>query len=338
MILIDSIYINNSGGKILLDFLVDEIEKRNLNAFYLFDQRISGSFSSVPKERKIYLKATFINRLKFYLKNRSSFEKILCFGNIPPPIKVYSDVYTYFHQRLFLELPGEANIYTKSIFFIKSVILGLFRNNTNFWLVQSEQMTKSLIKRYNVLEKKVVVLPFYPKINEVVTYKKEKTHDSFVYVSNGSPHKNHVRLLRAFRTFYNTHKRGALHLTLSEGSSKELMAELEDLTAMGYPVYNHGFVEREQLAELYMSNNFTIYPSLSESFGLGIMEAIECGCQVIGADLPYMHAVCEPSIVFDPYSEDSIVAALEKAVFGAYKPSKLLVRNQIDDLLNLISS
>ncbi|MBS4061412.1 MAG: glycosyltransferase [Bacteroidetes bacterium] len=197
-------------------------------------------------------------------------------------------------------------------------------------------MTESFIKRYNVSKKQVVVLPFYPNINVAFTVKTEKTHDSFVYVSNGSPHKNHVRLLRAFKTFYNIHKRGALHLTLSKGSSEELMAELEDSTAKGYPINNHGFVEREKLAELYMNNTFTIYPSLSESFGLGIMEAIDCGCQVIGADLPYMHAVCEPSIVFDPLSEDSMLAALEKAVFGKFEPSKLIVKNQINDLIELL--
>lgn len=36
MILFDSLYINNSGGKVLLDYLVEELENSGLNVFCKF--------------------------------------------------------------------------------------------------------------------------------------------------------------------------------------------------------------------------------------------------------------------------------------------------------------
>jgi hypothetical protein len=40
MILIDALYINNSGGKVLLDYLIEELEKTDKEVFYLLDERI----------------------------------------------------------------------------------------------------------------------------------------------------------------------------------------------------------------------------------------------------------------------------------------------------------
>jgi glycosyltransferase involved in cell wall biosynthesis len=88
---------------------------------------------------------------------------------------------------------------------------------------------------------------------------------------------------------------------------------------------------------LYRSSEFIIYPSLSESFGLGILEALENGCKVIGADLQYIHAVCKPSLVFDPESEESITEAFEKAIQTDLPPSEQKVFNEIDKLIQLIT-
>lgn len=47
-----------------------------------------------------------------------------------------------------------------------------------------------------------------------------------------------------------------------------------------------------------------------------------CDCKIIGADLPYMHAVSKPSIVVDPASEESIFKAFEEVVKTEVLPSK----------------
>ena len=83
-------------------------------------------------------------------------------------------------------------------------------------------------------------------------------------------------------------------------------------------------------------SEFVIYPSFSESFGLGIIEGIENGCKVIGADLEYLKSVCNPSLVFNPNSPFSIADALQKSLKNEIKETNQLVFNEIKQLINFL--
>jgi hypothetical protein len=76
---------------------------------------------------------------------------------------------------------------------------------------------------------------------------------------------------------------------------------------------------------------------LTESFGLGLVEGIENGCKVIAANLPYTFAVCNPSIVFDPYAVDSIVNGLEQSLKPNCKESQILIVDTVDEVVHFIS-
>jgi hypothetical protein len=52
--------------------------------------------------------------------------------------------------------------------------------------------------------------------------------------------------------------------------------------------------------------------------------------------LPYTHAVCEPSVVFDPTSIESIAFAFEKAISGNIVETKQIVFNDIQKIIELI--
>ncbi len=336
MILIDALHINNSGGKILLNYLIKSIEQSKLEVFYLLDDRITADCSDIDNNKVLYLKANFINRFLFYIKNKNTFQKVFCFANISPPIKLKAKIYTYLHQRLFLKIPKELNLKFKVVLFIKSKIAKYLSSNTDFWIVQTKLMKYDLINCYEInAPEKVKIYPFYPPLlsntQELIIRKK----NIFLYVSTYNPHKNFENLLLGFKLFYDKNKVGELHLTLSENSGP-ILIEIDKLISEGYPIINHGFVDREKLATMYNNSEFIVYPSLSESFGLGIIEGIENGCNVIGANLPYTTAVCVPSLLFNPYSVDSIADALELAVFTKTKKTEQLVFNEINNLLNLI--
>jgi hypothetical protein len=108
------------------------------------------------------------------------------------------------------------------------------------------------------------------------------------------------------------------------------------MTTEGYPIVNHGFVPRDSLGTIYDKAANCIYPSLSESFGLGIIEALENQCDIIGSDLPYTYAVCKPSLVFDPTKIKSITIAFHSAIEKKIQPTEQLVFNEIDKLVNLL--
>lgn len=335
MILIDAIYINNSGGKILIDYLIEQLELSELNVFYLLDKRIRGIHPDIkPTNRIYYLDGSLIQKHRFYHQHGNEFTKILCFGNFPPDIKLRPIVFTYFHQLLFILAPKELTFYTRLLVQMKTAVFRYSASNSDFWLVQSEQVREELCNKYKQIpDNRVLVLPFYPPLNNETERQRKK--NKFIYVSTGYLYKNHNRLLQAFIIFFDKHKTGELHLTIGD-EFKELKKYIKQLQGLGYPIVNHGFVSRNALAEIYLSSEFAFYPSLAESFGLGIVEAIENGCKVIASDLPWLYAVCEPSGVFDPKSTESMFKAFEKAIFEELKPSKQLIFNQIGQIIDLL--
>ncbi|AJA70390.1 Glycosyl transferase group 1 [Myroides sp. A21] len=334
MILIDALYINNGGGKILLNYLVNVLEQQQESVYYLFDIRCKNDYSDIPNEKKHYMKASTGMRYKFYSKNRNTFTKVLCFGNLPPLRGLNCEVYTYFHQPMYLNIPKEFGIKQRSLFKAKQTFLNLCKQNTDYWLVQNNGMKEALSKRYGLDLKNVLIKAFYPN-EDLVKNTEAQIKNTFIYVSGGAPHKNHARLINAFCDFFDKYKEGELILTVGK-EHQDITITISEKKKNGYPIRNIGFVGREELISNYHKAEYLVFPSLEESFGLGIVEAIECGCKVIGADLPYMYQVCDPSIIFNPFDVESIVDAFGKAIKKEEKETKQRIFNEIDQLIWLL--
>ncbi|QQV03382.1 MULTISPECIES: glycosyltransferase [Chryseobacterium] len=335
MILLDAIYINNSGGKILLDYLIQELEKSEKKVFYLLDSRVEGKISYLngSKNEVLLIQASLLNRYKFYLKNKNRFKSVLCFGNLPPNIRLNAVVYTYFHQQLYIHLPKDASLMLKVSFFLKRQLFKYFFSNTDYWFLQTDYIKTNFATKFNVDPEKVIVFPFYPKLIENPNV--ERIKHSYVYVSNAPPHKNHLRLINAFCSFYDKYHIGRLTLTI-DYEFTDLLEIVKEKINLNYPIYNIGFVQRDKLSKIYRQSEYLIYPSTAESFGLGIIEAIENGCKVIGADLPYTYAVCKPSLTFDPLNEQSIFEALSLSLSENTSPSYAKISNKIEELISIL--
>ncbi|OAB77338.1 glycosyltransferase [Cochleicola gelatinilyticus] len=334
MVLIDSLFINTSGGKILLDYLVRQIEEAEIDCFYLFDARCKDSYTNVPPNRKIYLKASMLNRYRFYKKRKGSFTKILCFGNLPPITKQKAITYTYFHQFLFIELPTSITGVARAKFLLKKKVFKLLIKNTDFFVLQTDFIKNKFINEFNVTEDEVKLLPFYPPLPNGTNVAKEA--HTYIYVSGGAVHKNHQILINAFSEFYEKRNVGKLVLTVAP-SYQKVYSQIARAQSKGIPIINLGYVSREELVEEYLRATYLIFPSLKESFGLGLIEGIEKDCKIIAADLPYTYEVCEPSLVFDPYSQESLLHALEKSLDENIKQTQPLISNEIHKLISILS-
>lgn len=330
MVLLDSIYINNSGGKVLLDILIKNLFESGEDVFYLLDSRCLGSYSFLPENNVLYLKATMLNRYKFYKENKSRFTKILCFGNIPPPIKTKAIVYTYFHNVLFFELPP---LYPKKdalSFKLKYFILKILKRNSDYFIVQTDVVKNMAIKSLGLSEDKIKVIPFFKELKQA----KQKSKDKFCYIGIGHPHKNHINLLKAWEII---HKRGynfELNLTI-DGTYPELLNIVEKYKSKGINIINHYYKNSE---EIFIECAFQVYPSLCESFGLTLIEATMAGCETIASNLPYVNAVITPMAKFDPLNPASIADTVIKCYLtkGYEQETILLVKNQIEDLVNTL--
>ena len=143
--------------------------------------------------------------------------------------------------------------------------------------------------------------------------------------------------IEAFCNFYDKYKIGKLTLTVSE-KFNEIKKLIDSKIQQEYPIENLGYVSQDVLIKSYIQSEFVIFPSTSESFGLGLIEGIEFECKIISADLPYTYAVCEPSIVFNPLSIESIEKSFDLAIHNNVKNSILKTKNSISELISLLKS
>lgn len=337
MVLIDSVYINNGGGLVLLHYLVKTLKNTDLKVFYLFDNRTKAYFEDdVSLINKDFISNSINERKKFYVKNKGKFDFVLCFGNVPPPIPLDAKVVVYFHQLLFLDIPRKFSFKNKIIYHIKQFILNYYKENANIWLTQSELIQTALADKYfNGNKASIKVFPFYPPL-DFNSISVQRNKGSFLYVSNSSPHKNHENLIHAFCDAYDQTKAGSLVVTVPQ-SDEKLCILIEEKVNRGYPLKNVGFIDRESLIELYLSAEYLIFPSLAESFGLGLAEAIDAGCKVIASDLSYTYQVCNPSLVFNPFNRYSIGDAIIKAMREDLPSSQKIISNDINQLILLLS-
>lgn len=102
MVLIDALYINTGGAKVILDSIIVELNRRNKlnNYYFLFDDRLSfDSYALLNNSNFTLLKPSLNSRLNFYNKNLNIFTKIVCLANLPPPINISKvPVYIFFSQ------------------------------------------------------------------------------------------------------------------------------------------------------------------------------------------------------------------------------------------------
>lgn len=332
MLLLDSLYINNSGGKVLLDYLIERLHLSGTDVFYLLDERCHGSYPFLPASKTIYLKASLKNRHRFYKQHQEQFTHVLCFANIPPTLRLNAAVYTYFHNLLLLEQPAAYPFKSKIKAFLKGLVIKRYKQNTDHFIVQSENVQKTLLRSLKLPESKCLILPFYKQMQTDKPFHQKE--NGFIYISNGNAHKNHSTLLAAWEIL---HKRMnislPLHLTITE-EYPALIQEVERYKTKGLPIFNHG---RVNVKDLYSNYKYSIYPSLIESFGLGLIEAVDSQVEVLASDLPYVHAVIEPAGTFDPYSPESIALAVKKITEKNIPifVSKRKTSDQIDQLIGL---
>jgi len=330
MLLIDSLYINNSGGKILLNYLIEELQKTDIEVFYLFDLRCIGDYQEIPEERKVYMKGSLMTRYRFYKNNKNKFSKVFCFANTPPPIKLKCKVFVYFHNVSLIYQPQNYGFKERFLKKIKMYFIRVINNKNYTYIVQTNFVAQKLKK---VIRNEVLILPFF----KLSTPSKEgfiKKKDHFVYISNGNTHKNHEILLSAWGKLGEKSLFPTLHLTITSNYT-DLIGKIECLKTQGVKIENHGYCDPIFLYEI---SKFSIYPSLTESFGLGIIEAINYECEIICSDLQYAYEVCSPKDVFNPFDIDSIVNAVERAMFSKINEyeTKPVISNKINELLNIL--
>ncbi len=138
-----------------------------------------------------------------------------------------------------------------------------------------------------------------------------------LFVSSLWPYKNCAGLLRGWAAGRERFEGRQLAI-VGGGRDQAHMNELRALAielGIASEVVFVGPVPLEETVRFYRAADAFVYPSLSETFGLPILEAMACGCPVVTSNVSAMPETAGGAAVLcDPTDPASIARAIEEAV------------------------
>jgi len=141
-----------------------------------------------------------------------------------------------------------------------------------------------------------------------------------LFVSTVESRKNHVDAFRAWRTLIDRHGAGAVPYLVCVGArgwlNDAVFALLDQDPILKSRIIMASSVSDPELADLYRSCAFTLYPSLYEGWGLPVTEALCHGKAVLASDASSLpEAGGEFASYFRSGDRDDLVVQLERMMF-----------------------
>lgn len=188
----------------------------------------------------------------------------------------------------------------------------------------SEFVKEDIIKNFKVDPEKIVVTyngvdnKFRPIPKPLVTeiIKKYDINKPYIfYVGNAHPHKNIESLVEAFGEI----SKKEPNLSLVIGGKRDYFIE-RLITEYGNKDYFEkinftGFIDDNELPAIYSGAEVFVFPSLSEGFGLMLLEAFSCGTKVACSNATSLPEIGgDAAYYFDPKDLDDMVVTISKAI------------------------
>jgi glycosyltransferase involved in cell wall biosynthesis len=204
-------------------------------------------------------------------------------------------------------------------------------------VIVGTKMGKSEVQYFYGIDKNnIEVVPFVApippiaklSIQEEYSYILSKfkiTKNYFFYPAQFWPHKNHINLLLAFKTFLG--KQNAEFQIVLSGSDKGNLSYIKSTIqnlGLEKSVVFPGFVTQEDLDIIYRNAKGVIYPSYFGPDNLPPLEAMSHSCPVAVADIPGAKEQYEDAaIYFNPSDHDDMADAM-KEVLDSLKAKGLI--------------
>jgi len=164
--------------------------------------------------------------------------------------------------------------------------------NQNFRMIEDEEALEQVRKKYN--------LPC----------------DFIFFLGNKAPKKNMKRVLEAYAAYIDQNLT-PLNLVIAESSENDIMQLLTEINRKDIfeKIILTGYVQHSELPYIYNLATLFLYPSLRESFGIPIIEAMACGTPVITSNTSAMPEVADDAaMLVNPFDVEAITQAIKKVL------------------------
>jgi glycosyltransferase involved in cell wall biosynthesis len=310
--------IHTGGGAVLLNELITNMPSKNELLVFL-DQRFVLPDSLSKNIDIVSVAPTVTGRLKAeYMLLQASNEntKVICFGNLPPLFKLKSSVILFLQNRHLVDdqYLNKFPIKTRIKIFIEKLWFKFRASNINIYMVQTQSMRAALENIEWAKDSQIMLAPFISFKNDFQTLGNNACEKyDFLYVASGQPHKNHVNLILAWCILAEMKQFPSLCLTIDGRLYPDLLLFInKKKNEFGLRIENASFVPYQSISRLYSKANALIYPSLSESFGMPLLEAQKLNIPILASELDFVRDNVEPAQTFNPSSPVSIARAVTR--------------------------
>ena len=319
----------NSGAFSLLLKFINVLETQNIiSDIYISKKNVSDALNKLNySNSNIILTNTFKTILRYFSKR----ESVFYFNNLPP-FRSCGRSILYFHNELILT---NSVLSTGSLkFFIYKIWLFLFSEKIDFVACQTENIKNKLEK---LGLNRVNKIPFYHSLSSYRVEKKEIKYD-FCCITSDAQHKNNESLLKAIEIL-SSNRTFTFAITIPfDTTNKYLLKKIDYINKKGKRniVYNLGRLNLNEVRDVYLKSSALVFPSLRESFGLPLIEAVELGLKVLTANKPYSHEVLENPILFNPKNIVDIKTKMDQYLDGKFCNVKqqIKIKNNIQSIIN----
>jgi glycosyltransferase involved in cell wall biosynthesis len=265
-------------------------------------------------------------------------------GNRRLPVSAPCPTVGTVHDFSSIHVPGKYD--RARMFYITRVLPFLIRRLTHV-LTVSESSKRDIVEYAGVPEERVSVTPlaanpdvFAPRDKEdalaLLSPKYPLLRPPIILYTSRIEHpgKNHARLIRAFTELKRVDQiPHQLVLAGSDWGRADQVRRAAEESGFAADILFTGFVPAQDLPLLCQAADIFVFPSLYEGFGLPILEAMACGTPVACSCISSMPEVAgDAAILFDPYSENSIAAAIRSMITASDSSDlrKLLAARGLD--------
>lgn len=249
---------------------------------------------------------------KKYLTDENSQVIVVSMQNTTPRMRAIDISLTYLHQAIpFLEDFYPSIIKQPKLFLIKHFYFYFINHSIckerSFLIVQSEWLKEKIIEKMNIPAGHIFIhrpLPLDITPSDFIKNKNE----SFFYPAIYQVYKNHLNLIKGFclAANENSSREYLLELTLDQSIFKELM-DYAGIIPTNLHIKNCGVLTRIETLKKINNAKAVIFPSLVESYGMPIAEALYFKTPVLASNIPYAKELLgDEGILFDPLDVESI--------------------------------
>lgn len=275
----------------------------------------------IPDRNPLMRLSNFIFGLRRIIK-KENIDYVIYPGGLPNPFAGRPFAFFIRQALYFCEALKQMPLKSRFGFGLRKRILKLVAKRADVIFVQTDFMkekVESVFKPsgevikivWNVLNDGLI-----PKGRNKKKYEGERIKFLYVSLPNGRPYKNHLNLLRGFRLALDKGLIAEMILTcpnIGESRDKVVLTihrEIEKLM-LDNNVILTGKLSRDATLALYDKADIFVFPSICESFGVPLLEAMAYGMPILASNLDVFREVTnEACLFFDSYNPNDIAKVL----------------------------